>query len=106
MLTIYMFQEGEEANTTVDSETKEEEEAEPKEVKPPRELTAEELEAKVKGEDCGAGDCDEQKVETNHVVNDHSLFLNGKLSNMASFEDEMKVYSFSCSSLARRRRSK
>ena len=102
-----MFQEGEEANTTVDSETKEEEEAEPKEVKPPRELTAEELEAKVnKGEDCGAGDCDEQKVETNHVVNDHSLFLNGKLSNMASFEDEMKVYGFSCSSLARRRRSK
>ena len=40
-----MLQEGEEANTTVDSEGKEEVAA--AEPKPPRELTAEELEAKV-----------------------------------------------------------
>ena len=42
-----MLQEGEEANTTVDSEGKEEVAAEEAEPKPPRELTAEELEAKV-----------------------------------------------------------
>ena len=45
MLTV-AFQEGEEANTTVDSEGKEEVAAE-EEPKAPRELTAEELEAKV-----------------------------------------------------------
>ena len=45
MLTV-PFQEGEEANTTVDSEGKEEVAAE-EEPKAPRELTAEELEAKV-----------------------------------------------------------
>ena len=45
LLTV-AFQEGEEANTTVDSEGKEEVAAE-EEPKAPRELTAEELEAKV-----------------------------------------------------------
>ena len=43
---LLLFQEGEEANTTVDSEGKEEVAAE-EEPKAPRELTAEELEAKV-----------------------------------------------------------
>ena len=46
---LYHVQEGEEANTTVDSETKEEAAVE-EEPKAPRELTAEELEAKVR--DC------------------------------------------------------
>ena len=46
MSWLYHVQEGEEANTTVDSETKEEAAVE-EEPKAPRELTAEELEAKV-----------------------------------------------------------
>ena len=46
MSNVSNLQEGEEANTTVDSEGKDEATAE-EEPKAPRELTAEELEAKV-----------------------------------------------------------
>ena len=46
-MSLSDVQEGEEANTTVDSEGKEEVAAAEEEPKAPRELTAEELEAKV-----------------------------------------------------------
>ena len=71
------LQEGEEANTTVDSEGKDEAGAE-EEPKAPRELTAEELEAKVNYV-ATLLFCDikgwKVLLTSYHVLNDHSLFL-------------------------------